>query len=48
MLQSFQKTVIYLVDRSGSMAGEPIKYARNALTTGLDVLVPEDEFAIIA
>ncbi|GMH45075.1 hypothetical protein BSKO_13032 [Bryopsis sp. KO-2023] len=45
---TFQRSVVYVVDRSGSMTGNPIEYARNALNTGLDALHPEDQFSIIA
>eukprot|EP00210_Caulerpa_lentillifera_P006474 g6186.t1 len=45
---AFQRSIVYVVDRSGSMTGDPIEFARNALLTGLDNLDPSDQFTIIA
>ncbi|CAD7696108.1 unnamed protein product [Ostreobium quekettii] len=46
--QPFVKSVILIVDRSGSMQGKPIEYAKKALMAGLDMLSPMDLFTIIA
>ena len=45
---SFQRSIVYVVDRSGSMRGEPIEYARRALQTALGMLEFDDQFSIIA
>ncbi|KAK9807041.1 hypothetical protein WJX72_011563 [[Myrmecia] bisecta] len=45
---AFVRSVVFVVDRSGSMHGEPIEYARDAISTGLEMLAPEDEVGIIA
>ena len=45
---SFQRSIVYVVDRSGSMTGDPIEYARRALGTALSMLEPDDQFTIIA
>jgi len=45
---SFQRSIVYIVDRSGSMTGEPIEYARRALTTAVESLEYDDQFTIIA
>lgn len=45
---SFQRSIVYVVDRSGSMTGEPIEYARSALATALESLEVDDQFTIIA
>lgn len=45
---SFQRSIVYVVDRSGSMTGEPIEYARRALATALESLEFDDQFTIIA
>lgn len=42
------KTVIFVVDRSGSMAGSKIEQARSALKFVIDNLKPDDLFNIIA
>jgi Ca-activated chloride channel family protein len=42
------REVVFVVDSSGSMAGESIVQARRALHYGLDGLRPEDRFNIIA
>ncbi|KAL2630894.1 hypothetical protein R1flu_015580 [Riccia fluitans] len=47
-VQGFQRAVIFLLDRSGSMTGNPMNDARDALRFGLDHLQPEDLFNIIA
>ena len=38
---------IFVLDRSGSMSGEPIKQARNALRACLRTLNPQDRFMLI-
>jgi Ca-activated chloride channel homolog len=42
------KEMIFIIDRSGSMAGEKIVQAKNALRTCLHGLNPQDSFNIIA
>ena len=42
------KTVIFVIDRSGSMAGKKIEQARNALKSVLNNLRDEDLFNIVA
>ena len=42
------KTVIFVIDRSGSMAGKKIEQARNALKSVLNNLKDEDLFNIVA
>lgn len=42
------KTVIFVIDRSGSMAGKKIEQARNALKSVLSNLRDEDLFNIVA
>ncbi|MEQ9813124.1 MAG: marine proteobacterial sortase target protein [Azospirillaceae bacterium] len=42
------REVIFIIDRSGSMAGDSIVQAREALHYALDRLGPEDRFNIIA
>lgn len=46
--QVFQRAVVFLLDRSGSMYGKPIEDARQALFFALDSLKPEDSFNIVA
>ncbi|MFZ9278655.1 MAG: vWA domain-containing protein [Candidatus Limnocylindrus sp.] len=38
----------FVLDRSGSMQGEPIRYARKAILDGIDMLSGRDEFAVIS
>ena len=38
---------IFILDRSGSMSGEPIQQARNALRACLRILEPQDSFRIL-
>ena len=38
---------IFILDRSGSMSGEPIRQARNALRACLRTLAPKDTFRIL-
>eukprot|EP00899_Mesostigma_viride_P025506 jgi/Mesvir1/613/Mv02046-RA.2 len=45
---TFPRSVIFLVDRSGSMDGAPMQYANEALVTALRSLTPRDVFNIIA
>ncbi|XP_024378444.1 uncharacterized protein [Physcomitrium patens] len=44
----FQRAVVFLLDRSGSMYGDPLNDALQALYSGLESLKPEDSFNIIA
>ncbi|MBW4934776.1 marine proteobacterial sortase target protein [Marinobacter sp. F4206] len=41
------RELVFVIDTSGSMAGESIRQARSALQRGLDTLKPEDRFNII-
>lgn len=45
--QSLSRELIFVVDTSGSMAGESIRQAREALLAGLETLKPGDRFNII-
>lgn len=47
-IKVFQRAVVFLLDRSGSMYGKPIEDARQALFFALDSLKPEDSFNIVA
>jgi Ca-activated chloride channel family protein len=38
----------FVLDRSGSMQGDPIRYARKAILDGIDMLSGRDEFAVVA
>ncbi len=42
------RNVVFLMDRSGSMSGEPIAQARKALAACLAVLGAEDRFGLVA
>lgn len=44
----FPKSVVFIIDRSGSMTGEPMAAAKDALLTGLEMLAPQDRFAVVA
>ncbi|XP_048428511.1 uncharacterized protein LOC103936358 [Pyrus x bretschneideri] len=44
----FKKQVIFVVDMSGSMLGDPLENAKNALLASLSKLNQEDSFNIIA
>ncbi|KAJ4831681.1 hypothetical protein Tsubulata_042309, partial [Turnera subulata] len=44
----FTKEVIFMIDISGSMKGEPLEAAKNALLSSLSNLSPQDSFNIIA
>lgn len=39
--------VVLVIDRSGSMVGEPIEWARRAALEAIDVLSPEDYFSVV-
>ena len=41
------RDLVFVIDTSGSMAGESIRQARGALKAGLDTLTPGDRFNII-
>ncbi len=42
------KDIVFVIDRSGSMAGDKIEQARNALLFILDQLNPNDRFSIVS
>ncbi|MEO7651854.1 MAG: VIT and VWA domain-containing protein, partial [Bryobacteraceae bacterium] len=42
------RRVVVLLDRSGSMGGEPIQQARRAITACLGALDPADQFGLVA
>lgn len=42
------RSVVFLIDRSGSMQGEPIHQARKAIAACLAALEPADSFGIVA
>jgi Ca-activated chloride channel family protein len=42
------KDIVFVIDRSGSMAGDKIEQARNALHFILDQLNPNDRFSIVS
>lgn len=44
----FARSMVFLLDRSGSMAGEPLNAAKRALEMGLSLLQPQDCFAVVA
>lgn len=46
-LQTLPKDVVFCFDRSGSMSGEKIEQARNALKFCLNSLNPDDRFALV-
>ena len=46
--QSFSRSIVFLLDRSGSMTGKPLQYARQALDRALTDLGPNDQLNIIA
>ena len=41
------RDLVFVIDTSGSMAGESIRQARDALQAGLDTLTPRDQFNVI-
>jgi Mg-chelatase subunit ChlD len=45
-MQSFGRNIVFLVDHSGSMAGEPMRSARESLSQALQQLSPNDQFGI--
>lgn len=45
--QRLPRDLVFVIDTSGSMAGESIRQARQALGRGLDTLGPEDRFNVI-
>ncbi|PNT54975.1 hypothetical protein POPTR_001G166800v4 [Populus trichocarpa] len=47
-MKAFRKEVIFLIDISGSMKGNPFESAKNGLLSSLQKLNPEDSFNIIA
>ncbi len=46
--QAFSRSIVFLLDRSGSMTGKPLQYARQALDRALTDLGPGDQLNIIA
>ena len=40
--------IAFVLDRSGSMGGQKIELARQAIHTAIDRLLPEDRFAVVA
>lgn len=44
----FSRSVVFIFDRSGSMVGDPLRYAKAALVAGLRLLGPQDEFTVVA
>ncbi len=45
--QRLARDLVFVIDTSGSMAGESIRQARQALLRGLDTLGPDDHFNVI-
>eukprot|EP00736_Rhodelphis_marinus_P014493 Rmarinus@m.24611 len=45
---TFGRNIYFIIDRSGSMSGQPMDDAKKALTHGLSLLSPNDNFNIIA
>jgi Ca-activated chloride channel family protein len=45
--KALPRELVFVIDTSGSMAGEPIRQARAALQRGLDTLTPGDRFNVI-
>ena len=45
--QQLARELVFVIDTSGSMAGESIRQARQALLRGLDTLGPDDRFNVI-
>ena len=41
------RDLVFVIDTSGSMAGESLRQARSALQAGLDTLTPKDRFNVI-
>lgn len=44
----FCRSVIFMLDRSGSMEGEPLAGAKAALVSGLRLLTRHDQFTVVA
>ncbi|KAG6727555.1 hypothetical protein I3842_02G131900 [Carya illinoinensis] len=44
----FRKDIVFLIDISGSMRGDPLENTKNALVASLSKLNPQDSFNIIA
>ena len=44
----FSRSVVFLLDKSGSMAGKTMESARQAMNAAIDALTPNDTFQIIA
>lgn len=47
LLKSAKREVVFIVDISKSMAGKPLEDVKNAISTALSKLNPEDSFNII-
>ncbi|KAJ6963264.1 inter-alpha-trypsin inhibitor heavy chain H3-like [Populus alba x Populus x berolinensis] len=47
-MKAFRKEVVFLMDISGSMKGNPFESAKNGILSSLQKLNPEDSFNIIA
>ncbi len=45
--RALPRELVFVIDTSGSMGGEPIRQARAALKRGLDTLTPGDRFNVI-
>lgn len=45
--QTLTRELVLVIDTSGSMAGESIRQAREALLAALDTLAPEDSFNVV-
>lgn len=45
--QQLARELVFVIDTSGSMAGESIRQARQALLRGLDTLGPDDRFNVV-
>lgn len=45
--QTMARELVFVIDTSGSMAGESIRQARQSLLRGLDTLGPDDTFNVI-
>lgn len=46
--QSFPRSVVFVIDKSGSMTGDPWQSARTGITEALGTLSSVDEFTVIA
>lgn len=44
----FARSVVFMLDRSGSMEGEPLSGAKAALAAGLGTLTRHDQFTVVA